>query len=266
MKRIRKFILIGFIGGIFIMSGCAGIGKTKEDVAKETLKNKYNEDFVVHEIDSFPDGFDATLSPVNNPEILFAARMSDDGSNESDDYYKQYVSFLLNQKLVPEITQLYNNCFVRTRVSISLDNDLDVRNKDIKDILDSRTGDALVYVDIYFDENRETVKIEDEYKYYGEVLDEYEDAGDMLPSVIHLYHVDDNTIQQIKKYFEKDLDVDGVYEKEVLKIDRIKGGLFTNSDTEVGTPPNMRVSFVKGNVRTICDMDEFIRRRNLINE
>ena len=75
MKRIRKLILIGFIGGIFIMSGCVGIGKTKEDVAKETLKNKYNEDFVVHEIDSFPDGFDATLSPVNNPSYFLSLKL-----------------------------------------------------------------------------------------------------------------------------------------------------------------------------------------------
>lgn len=38
MKRIRKLILLGLIGGLLVISGCI---KSSDSVIKESLKNKY---------------------------------------------------------------------------------------------------------------------------------------------------------------------------------------------------------------------------------
>ena len=125
------------------MSGCAGIGKTKEDVAKETLKNKYNEDFVVHEIDSFPEGFDATLSPVNNPEVLFIARMGNDGKDENDDYQKRYLAYQLNMILKNDLSCFFPKAYFKTDVEISIkDNQFDFRNSSLEGlILNTKEGE-----------------------------------------------------------------------------------------------------------------------------
>lgn len=71
MKVIRKLILIGLMVGLFIMSGCAKIGKSKEEIVKEALKTKYNEEFIVHSISNLSGGMDAIVSPEKNQKLYF---------------------------------------------------------------------------------------------------------------------------------------------------------------------------------------------------
>ena len=270
MKFHQKTILIMLCSVLLCMSGCAGIGKTKEDVAKETLKNKYNEDFVVHEIDSFPDGFDATLSPVNNPEVLFIARMGNDGKDENDDYQKRYLAYQLNMILKNDLSCFFPKAYFKTDVEISIkDNQFDFRNSSLEGlILNTKEGEKTyreAHLYIYVDNSVKSTKAyEMEYKYFTETIDEYTSKNKTLPLVVKIYYVNSEYIDKISSYFQNDLDMDGYFEEEILGTTDYLKGVKKKGDEDLGNPPNIMINLKKDEAGYIGDEKEYIRRRELL--
>jgi len=271
MERIRKLILIGLMGWIFIMIGCVKIGKSKEDVAKEVLKNKYNEEFIVHEIDSFPDGFDATVSPVNNPEVLFIARMGNDGESETDDYYVSYYENLVNRKLSEELNCFFPGCYVRTTIKSS---DIEIQGNiiglNLNEILRKITenggdvgyGICLIYI------NKERMINSDyigEYQFFSTTIDKEVEERSMIPICIQLYWLDEETVDRIQNYYKKDIDWDETFESEILGVENYKYGINSENGTDVGNPPNISASFLKDREGE-TNVDEYIRRRELLEK
>ncbi|MCR4697182.1 MAG: hypothetical protein K5654_07695, partial [Lachnospiraceae bacterium] len=63
------------------------MGLSREEITKNALKNKYGEEFNVYEIESDGPTWNATVSPVNNPDVLFEVSLNADRTISWDDYY-----------------------------------------------------------------------------------------------------------------------------------------------------------------------------------
>ncbi|MBR6094543.1 MAG: hypothetical protein IKP92_05945 [Lachnospiraceae bacterium] len=252
------------------MSGCAGIGKTKEDVAKDTLKAKYNEDFDVYEIDSFSGGFDATVSPVNNPDILFMARMGNNGSGETDDYAKRYISNELNQILKNDLSNFFPNAYFRTEISISVvDESVDFRSESLeKNLKNTEEGEGYnreAYLYIYVSNDTKSLKkYKEEYNYLTNQIDKYIDCYQMLPLIVKMYYVDPERMDMIKSYFREDLDIDVYYQEKILGANDYLKGIKGALDDDPGNPPNIAVNLKKDSDGYIGSFEEYVRRREII--
>ena len=92
-KSITKICIIAFMCfllslEILCLEGCNMRGLTKESITRKALKDKYGEEFSVYELDVDGPEWYATVSPLNNSEILFNARISSDGTVSYDNYFR----------------------------------------------------------------------------------------------------------------------------------------------------------------------------------
>lgn len=264
MNKLKKYLLIGFVLCFVLLCGC---GKSNEEVAKETLRNKYCEDFAVYEVDDYGGVFEATVAPVNNPDILFIARMNDDGTGESDDYYKMYVAKLVKDKLSPQIEQFFPECYIMTNVKIRFDSDVDVRGKTLEEIIPFINDDEDVlhsaHIYIYINKDVGTLReYEKEYIFFDNEIDEMVADGQMLPICVQMYWLDSEHVEKVRKYFLHDLDWDANYE-EALGVSNYKFGINGVDQTDLGSPPNISMSFNKEKDGEI-EIAEYVRRRELI--
>jgi len=241
MKRIQKLILIGLMGWIFIMTGCAGIGKTKEDVAKETLKAKYNEEFIIHSISNLPGGVDVVASPLNNPEIVFSARISDDASYILDDYAKQYISKILNDKFETDLQNYFIESYIRTTANVVLqDSDMDFKQITMDNIdCNINTSEGYtknIYLEVYIDMEKGTNRdFEGEYNYFENVMHTINLETSLT---IHFFAVDGQTLRRVREYYKDNIIWDGSFEKEILGVDNYETGTVGSGSFEKsGTHP-----------------------------
>ncbi len=99
-KRIKKSFIYKWVSiisltiGLITMEGC-NLGLSREQITKNALKNKYGEEFNVYEIEADGSEWNATVSLVNNPEILFWTTVDSNGTVKYDDYYHAYLGYLI---------------------------------------------------------------------------------------------------------------------------------------------------------------------------
>lgn len=271
MKRIRKLIiLMGLIGGLLLMSGCAGIGKTKEDEVKDALRAKYNEEFIIHKISNLPGGVDVVASPLDNPEIVFSARISDDASYVSDDYLKQHINYLIKERVTADLLPFFIDVFVHvdSRFSIT-DESTDFKNKNLKELIgnmkeyEGDIGEA--YIDVFINEDRGTKKdYKNEYYYFSETVNEYVNNKEMIPIIVEFYWIDGETKEEIEKYFSENAEVNNTFIKDILKTDNFQKAIRTKEDEDAGNPRRIVVSFGKESWNDLIDYQEYKRRREIL--
>ncbi|GEM_PF-6266751 len=269
MKFHQKTILIMLCSVLLCMSGCV---KSSDKIIKESLKNKYGEDFIIHETKTLPGGFDATVSPVSNPEILFVARIQSDGTYSFDDYDKRYVDYLLRKKLEKDFAPFFPDVaiFVDSKFSFT-DENIDYTGSSLKELIEGmNNGDgyikeASVYVFVNFDVGT-TKKYAEEYDYLTDILDQEIKNNEMIPLKISFFRVDSETKERIKEYFSEDIDIDGYFVSEIVKAneDDFWEGVRDKNQTELGNPPRIVVCFGKDIWKDYLDVEEYTRRRELL--
>lgn len=268
MKRIRKLILIGLIGGIFIMSGCWKKGKTKEDLAKELLRGKYNEEFTMHSFNEEGDVFYVTCSPIQLPEIVFEARIEQgDTPTLSDDYLECYVADKIDEVLRNDLGQYFPNLYVHTKITLILkDEIIDITGRDIESIISKKAGGDM-YVEIYYDESVPSPKMyNQEYEYFTNTIDEYVRENKMLPITVHIYKVHSESIPKIEEYYRTS-NKGGTYRYKEIICDDIYSyslGDCSKGQSFLGNPPNISACF-NHNYEVIESKKEYIRRRELLD-
>ncbi len=209
-------IIIGIM--LITMFGC---GLSKEETIKKALRDRYGEDFNVHEIDCFENSFRAIVSPTNNKGLLFYAEINNDGSGLEDHYYNAYASFLMQKLLKEELKQFFPDSYIRAEINgMHVKNqELDFRNMTIEEILDnSIISDEFGYlgVDIYINEEKGTNKeYEKEYDFFSEKVTNYVNEKKLLPIGVCFWYVQEDSFDRIVQYYEEDIDYDSYFQEQI---------------------------------------------------
>lgn len=265
MKRIRKLILLGLIGGLLIMSGCI---KSSDSVIKESLKNKYGEDFIIHETKTLPGGFDATVSPVSNPEILFVARVKTDGTVAYDNYCEGIVNYQIKERMMKGITFFFPDVYIFVDSKFNLvDKNIDFKKMSIDEIIckmtDSKHADIKIFINNEIGSSR---KFEEEYRFFSEELEKEVKNNYFLPFSIEMFMVTPNTKKKVEEYFSKDLDIDDNFITNVIGTTKEEyyETVYLENQTQVGNPPSIFIGFDPQYESFLQDEKEYIRRRELL--
>ena len=255
--------------GMILMEGCK-LGLSREEITKNALKNKYGEEFNVYEIEVDGSEWNATVSLVNNPEILFWTTVDSDGTVKYDDYYHAYVGYLMEKQLREDLEQFFPDAFIHVwRISMRWEggND-DFRNMPLEDVIAKSSMEGIMtsgcHFYIFIDKQKGTKKnYEGEYEYFTKTVDDYIDKNKMIPLIVTFVKVDSDTINRVKEYVSKDLDYDGVFEKEILGVDNFRTGINYFNKTDLGNPTNVGACFDKNADGYVGDYEEYLRRREM---
>ncbi len=247
------------------MSGCIS---SSDSIIKESLKNKYGEDFIIHETKTLPGGFDATVSPVSNPELLFVARIKTDGTLAYDNYCEGVVNYLIKERMMKEITLFFPDVYILVDSKFNLvDKNIDFKNMSLDEIIckmtDSKHADIKLFIN---DETKSSRKFEEEYSFFSEKLVEEEKNNSFLPFSIELFMVNPNTKKKVEEYFSKDLDIDDYFILNVIDTTREEyyETVYLENQTKVGNPPSIFIGFDPQYESYLQDKNEYIRRRELL--
>ena len=221
------------MSGIFILSGC---GKSREEIVKEALNKKYGEDFIVLSIISEGSVYYATCSPVNNPEIIFKARMA--GTNLNDDNYNYAIQAnIINEIFKNDLNSLFPEAYFRTEYG--------------------RTGTTLY---IYFDKDVGTLKeYSKEFSYFHDEVYKYINQGVMTEVTVVLCKVNKETIKKIDEYYKENAEGETVFFDTVMNVHYVMG-----EGNDLGNPPNISFCFIKSKPMYIDDFEKYKEKRRLI--
>ena len=270
MKQRIEILVVLLITGISLfMSGC---GKSREDITKELLSQKYGEEFNVYSIRSEGSVYYATCSPIDNSEIVFEARMVDGLEQvDEDDYFERLYAHNINDILEEDLKLFFPKAFIHTTVSCWPKNDItNLKGLDIVDLNRNIEKDSFyiqaAYVDIYYDGDIGTNKLyKEEYDYFTNKVEEYIKEEKMLPITISIIKVDDETIERLRSYYEKNVGKgESYFNTHVLEVDDFKLGIVSIEDCSLGNPPNISACFQKDKPAYLSDENEYIRRRELL--
>ena len=267
MKLIKLLVMISVIGGIILLTGCAGF-VNKEKVVKDALENKYGEEMLIYSVDVQGSKFYAKCAPASNPEVVFETNIFSDGTEEWDDYYWRYVAKQLEKILEDDLEQFFPDAYYRADIMTltMIDQNKDFRTQTLEEILENAQGEA-VFLDVYVNkEVGSTKQYKEEFKYFSETISEYVDSNRMLPIIVSFYYVNKSTQDKVRDYFKTDLDEDHYYESVVLGVPDFKLGVCTSDVDDVGTPPNISANFLPSTGGWIGSEEEYIRRRELIEK
>lgn len=270
-KRKKWWIPILTILVFTVITGCVRTGLSKEAIAKRGLKAKYNEEFIVHEINGSGLDWEATVSPVKSPQIVFKAKFLSDGSVESDGYFHAYAGYMFKQILEEDIKSFFPDSYIRIeRVSLRWEGDssMDFRDMSIDNILKNSVvldgAYSGCFMDVYVNKDIGSTKnFSDEYEFFTSTVDQYIEEGKMIPLTVSFYWIDEDALNRIEKYFSKDVDDDLCYEV-ALGVDNFEMGIYTFEGENVGSPPNISVCFDKDAEGFIGSYSEYKRRREII--
>lgn len=263
-----------------------GSSDTRIARTKKILKQEYGEDFDVFEIDSDGPGWDATVSPVNNPEILFGEGFDFGGlditsmSANPHGYYRGYLCYLAEKKIQSDLEDIIPGAYIRVNdvTCVDWDNTIDFRGMSLEEMLDkitfydSETVHAGFDVDIFIDESvKPTADYEAEYKYFDETINDLADANKMLPVSVSFRKLKRGNFYKTKEYLSTDRDWDSLFEYAMgLNHDGDLGfyewGIFSPDSDEVGNPPNIAACFEKAYEGYIGSLEEYERRRKLLDK
>ncbi len=253
-KRRKKssifiVVVLSILFGGLITEGCSIIKPSKEELTKEALRIKYNEEFVVHEINTTSYGggrFQATVSPINNPEVLFDIDMIDDGRSMGDDYIQRYTAKLMNDILKEDLKQFFSDAFIRSEVKFNtIDESQEFRNCDLQEITGNAENGELD-LEIYVNKKvGSTKEFEKEYDYFSKGIEKYEKEGKMFPVTVSIIFVDRDTEERVREYFKHDLDYDSRYYEKALGVEKFELWEEEKGVIDIGNPPNISACFDK---------------------
>ena len=272
-KRIMALLLMTMlVAGAVMMNGCSFQKKpSRVDTAKAALQAKYGEEFNVRIDESYSEVFYVTCSPVNNPEVLFEAKMCDTDTDVAyisyDDYYERYTASLINEILEKDLQKFFPGAYFRTHANIVNEMNgrfTDIRNRTLEEMLENKPEGQTGSMDLYIYVDRAvgtTKQYEEEYRYFTETVAKYTQENKMLPAMVVITKVDTADINYIEEYFKTEA-IEGNDFFDVLNIGPNKPCLITPEDTNPGETPRMSAVFLSGG-NVIGSQEEYIRRREI---
>ena len=223
MEYIKKLIVILIVLAGLVMAGCS---KSKEEIAKEALRNKYNEEFNIYGIDSNSTGgvgFNAVASPVNNPNVVFKISLNSDGSLSHDEYVSAYVMNLMKETIENDMNTLFPKSYFRFRGIVFGQHAIsDFRNKSIEEIIGPNKEEGQkCFIDIYLEKDEKSSgDYKKEYEYFIGLLDSYENDNNILPVAINFIYVNDGHLEFVKEYFQKNVERSHYFKEQTGVTDR----------------------------------------------
>ncbi|MCM1383468.1 MAG: hypothetical protein NC243_02870 [Lachnoclostridium sp.] len=229
-KKMKKAVtIILLLATSILLTGCGSDLKSfflsdasMKRMAKEDLKERYGEEFVVHEVwSSSWHTYAATCSPKADGRVVFEIGAYKDGTGiYSENYGKSVVAAQISQKLEKELQEYFPKCYVHTSVDIQIgylnaDNVKDITLEEYAKRYPREKFSVHVYADR---ELLKTDSIADEYRYFSETLLGEIKTGE-LPCItpVRIHYVDADQLQNCKEYYKKNCDaysdaVEEVYE------------------------------------------------------
>ncbi len=229
-KGIRKAVAAALLlAAGLLLTGCSSDLKnffrsddSMKRMAKEDLKERYGEEFVVHKVwGRSMDSYAATCSPKEDGRVVFEIGAFKDGTGiYSENYGKSAVAAKISQKLEEELQEYFPGCYVYTSADMQIgylnaDNVRDITLEEYAERCPREKFSVHVYVD------KGALKddsIEAEYRYFSETLLGEIKAG-KIPyiSPVYIHYVDAKQLQICKEYFKESCDaysdtVEGGYE------------------------------------------------------
>lgn len=228
------------------------------------LKNKYGEEFVVHG----NSGYDCICSPKNNPNIVFEARVGNQGTTGFDYYGEEYAEALMEQILRDDLKELFPDAYIQFEGSyLSVEDDYDFRNKPIEEVLQHCDGDGNLH--IYINRDVGSAKeYQKEFEYFTKTIDEYIEHDRMVPLTVSIVLVEPDAIPRIEDYLNHHIYTANVmWWEDIIGIGKFDEelGVISPDGVDLGNPPNIAACFQKDMPADISmDEKEYIRRRELL--
>ena len=123
-----------------------------------------------------------------------------------------------------------------------------------------------LFVHIYFDKERGSNKLyEEEYYFFENTINEKISKGMMLPITVDITKVDSETIERLEEYYLHNYGKkESYFRNNILKVEDYSLGINSNSSSDLGNPPNISACFKKDYSGYIGGVNEYIRRRELL--
>lgn len=219
LTGIRKSVaVVLLLAANVLLTGCSSDLKnffrsdaSMKRMAKEDLKERYGEEFVVHKVWGLSMGsYAANCSPKADSRVVFEIGAYKDGTGiYSENYGKSAVAAKISQKLEEELQEYFPGCYVYTSADMQIgylnaDNVRDITLEEYAERCPREEFSVHVYVD------KGALKedsIEAEYQYFSETLLGEIKAGEIpYVSLVYIHYVDARQLQICKDYFKESCD------------------------------------------------------------
>lgn len=196
--KIGKLLAIIMMGVVTMNSvGCVNT-KSYEDIAKEKLYERYQEEFEIEEVQShhYFDGYYTVIAyPKSNPDILFSASINDDDSKESDNYVCKLLCQRLSDQVAKNINGLNGIYYIYSIPRIDVVN---IGNKEItiSEFMQEHPSSAFRTYIFYYSDNLDTQR-------FASNIQQAFDGLENVNGKINLYIVpNENILSEIQQYIE----------------------------------------------------------------
>lgn len=264
--KTKPMILLICLLGCLCMTGC----KSKmEKTIEETLYQKYGEEFFVRSHNSHGGAYRVKCSPVAREDVIFDVRIEDDETpDESDTYVNAYLAAQLTEKLKEDLNQFFPGAYYYATAAIMTNKPIiDLKNKSVEDLLQNvNIEESELYLDIYYDEKIGTAQnYEEEYEYFTRTIDDYKAQNKAIPVLVIIHKVDAETICKLEEFYKNHDDYYiNNYDRELFGNEGYVLGDCFEGNSDLGNPKHISACFMELAPTYLDDIDEYIRRRELL--
>lgn len=202
MQKMVTFILMIFLA--LGVSGCSIFCPDRDDIAKKLLKEKYNEDFDIlssgegHGILPY-DTFKVVAAPKSNHNLLFEAKVEQEGAYMIDEYVEALVEDEIKQIVSGKISELTDGFFMKVYVAYG---GTKIKSKESVTIEKFRniSPDTPLVITLLLDKNKmAAINAETEYRVLQELFLEE------LPynAATEIYYTDGDILKKAEDYFKE---------------------------------------------------------------
>ena len=192
----------------------------KISMTKRVLREKYGEEFIVHDVYSKASHeYFADCSPVSNEEVAFRAAVWKDGSGVVyDEYLESIVARELKNEIEEELQKYFDSVFVKVYLSYRVGSD--TFYEEVNSMQDV-TMEAYVKIvnpswcriDIGIDAEEGNEHLEEEYAFYESMQKKISDKK-IPPMDVYYYNMDTELQEWCRNYFTQHGQAHGTYDSK----------------------------------------------------
>lgn len=200
----------------------------KYSMTKRVLREKYGEEFIVHDVYSKASHeYFADCSPASNEEIVFQAAVWKDGSGVVYDKYLQgIVAMEIEKEMEEELKKYYNSVFVK--VYITCGADADTRYGEVNSVQDvtmeeyvKKVNPIRCWIDIGIDAEEGNDHLEEEYAFYESMQEEISDKK-IPPLHMVCYNMDAELQEWCSSYYTQNAEAYGTYTSKCAECNEME--------------------------------------------
>lgn len=235
VKKIINFFMIG----AFLME-IAGCGKmiSHEELALDLLKRKYNDEFVIQEVQSqsLIKGFYTVIAyQKDNPDLLFKADVDSGGEGIGDTYVSRILCDKLADKAAANLDNLPGYYYIHTVVSLS-PYFLDDPDISLEDFMKESPKNTFTFHVHYVPDNT------DSEQFYNTLTDMFK-GMELINGKVHLYIADEAQLKDVQEYVENH---DRCYDNFERMTDSYSVGIYDVRQGIIVTPKEEIMKSLEG--------------------